>query len=152
MADYSTMTSNELLLRVFLFFQEEELIYHPIVRQRIREIINTPIEDYGGVTLLHEFCAAGYLEGVQILLEEGADPNIIDNYKRMNSIDWVFENSNRDVSFRRKEIVKLLIEYGVDLYKKNRGENGLSSYDLLSRENCLDLLCSDLDIKEPICK
>ena len=87
------------------------------VIRAMMNIDNPNFQDYQGVSYLHMACQAHSIEAVKILLELGADPNIDDNYQS-SPITWALGSLNK----KNKEILELMLNYGLDLNKKERGQ------------------------------
>ena len=83
----------------------------------IKSIENPNFQDNKGVSYLHMACQAHSLEAIKTLLELGADPNIDDNYQS-SPVTWALGSLNKC----NKEILELMLKYGLDLYKNERGQ------------------------------
>ena len=125
MANYSTLCISDLFIEIMTVY---ELIHHPDVTPRLHELANYFYEEEegeGGITLLCEFCASRYEEGIETLLKAGADPNKNSTNYGVNitPFEWLLENFRFDDKSLR--IALLLTEYGADLYRKGVNVNQL---------------------------
>ena len=82
------------------------------VLMSMKEIKNPNFQDLNGTSYLHMACQVHCVEAVKILLELGADPNINDN-RGFSPILNAFGSINEN----NKEILELMLEYGLDLNK-----------------------------------
>lgn len=97
-------------------FAEEELKsrltgYYNKVTNRQIEPISPNIKNEDGLTPLHVACLKGKIEIVRILLDKGADPNILD--RSVNRRTPLF------LSVKKREITKLLLSYGAKINQKH---------------------------------
>lgn len=83
----------------------------------MKNISNPNFQDNEGVSYLHMACQAHSLEAIKILLELGANPNLNDNYES-SPVTWALGSLN----INNKAILELMLQYGLDLYKKERGQ------------------------------
>ena len=113
--------------------------YHDIIKILLEKGANVNFQRYDGATPLYIAVIGGYFETVKLLLENGADVDLpaverID-YKPI-SITPLFkavsklqlEPVPRERSLRYSDIIKILLQYGADMHKKN--ENNLSPLDI----------------------
>jgi ankyrin repeat protein len=87
------------------------------ILSEMKNISNPNFQDYEGVSYLHMACQAHSLEAIKILLELGANPNLNDNYES-SPVTWALGSLN----INNKAILELMLQYGLDLYKKERGQ------------------------------
>ena len=81
---------------------------------------------------LHYACDAGNVHMVRILLENGADPNVIDRMINRSPLIFALESGKAD----RFKIAHLLIDYGADItYEDKRGFTPLISSLLLTYDD-----------------
>ena len=83
----------------------------------MKNISNPNFQDNEGVSYLHMACQAHSLEAIKILLELGANPNLNDNYES-SPVTWALGSIN----INNKAILELMLQYGLDLYKKERDQ------------------------------
>lgn len=88
-----------------------------VILSEMKNISNPNFQDYEGVSYLHMACQAHSLEAIRILLELGANPNLNDNYES-SPVTWALGSLN----INNKAILELMLQYGLDLYKKERGQ------------------------------
>ena len=130
--------------------------YHDIIKILLEKRADVNFQRYDGATPLYIAVIGGYFETVKLLLENGADVDLptveIINYKPI-SITPLFkavsklqlEPVPRERSLRYSDIIKILLQYGADIYKKN--ENYLSPLDIAEENPDIKALLIEEDKK-----
>ena len=93
--------------------------YYDLAKELI--VLNADVnsQDNLGFTPLHAAVKSGNIRLVELLLNSGASPNIVDRFGNNVAIDAVMN----------WEILRILIEHKCELHTKNLG--GVSAYDLV---------------------
>jgi hypothetical protein len=99
--------------------------YEPLACREGRERIQT--------TFLHIAVSEGNVDAVSALLENGADPNILDSQKR-STLDLVPVDKNKDKIFT---IVKKLLDHGI---KTSRDKNWIAICEVLQIPQLKEIL------------
>lgn len=97
--------------------------------KEIEELPSVDFRDYEGVTYLHFAALNHKLEIIKLLLKKGADPNCKDNRGRF-AIIWALGRKNE----KNPEILKLFLEYGLDLDIKKENDGLTIRETILSFE------------------
>lgn len=95
----------------------------------IKDLPSVNYRDYEGVTYLHFAALNHKLEIIKLLLKKGADPNCKD-YKGRFAIIWALGRKNE----KNPEILKLFLEYGLDLDIKKENDGLTIRETILSFE------------------
>lgn len=101
----------------------------PELLKLIEELPSVDFRDYEGVTYLHFAALNHKLEIIKLLLKKGADPNSKDNRGRF-AIIWALGMKNE----KNPEILKLFLEYGLDLDIKKENDGLTIRETILSLE------------------
>ena len=101
----------------------------PELLKEIEELPSVDFRDYEGVTYLHFAALNHKLEIIKLLLKKGADPNNKDNRGRF-AIIWALGMKNE----KNPEILKLFLEYGLDLDIKKENDGLTIRETILSFE------------------
>jgi|GEM_PF-1030611 len=119
--DYSPSENN-----IKTFIKASEVGNNDRIISLLKKGINPNVQDYSGNTALHKASLRGHVSTVKLLLENGADPNLLDENIKLTPLMLA-------AAFGRKEIVKLLLGYNADInYKKNNGFTELGNTALMS--------------------
>ncbi|MDE6539112.1 MAG: ankyrin repeat domain-containing protein [Ruminococcus sp.] len=81
----------------------------------LNNVENVNFQDEWGISYLQVACTSHYLEAVEILLKNGADPNITDNRgfnPILSALGVINENNTK--------ILELFLKYGLDLNSPHR--------------------------------
>ena len=101
----------------------------PELLKEIEELPSVDFRDYEGVTYLHFAALNHKLEIIKLLLKKGADPNSKDSRGRF-AIIWALGMKNE----KNPEILKLFLEYGLDLDIKKENDGLTIRETILSFE------------------
>lgn len=133
--------------------------YHDIIKILLEKGANVNFKRYDGATPLYIAVIGGYFETVKLLLENGANVDLPAveriNYKSI-SITPLFKAVSKlqlglvpkERSLRYSDIIKILLQYGADIYKKN--ENYLSPLDIAEENPDIKALLIEEDKKNKI--
>lgn len=88
----------------------------PELLATIRNLENVEFKDKQGLTYLHVASINHKLQVIKLLLEKGADPNCVDKRGSTPILMALGIKNNNN-----QEILKLFLEYGLDLEKKTNG-------------------------------
>lgn len=101
----------------------------PELLKEIEKLASVDYRDYEGVTYLHFAALNHKLEIIKLLLKKGADPNCKD-YRGRFAIIWALGIKNK----KNPEILKLFLEYGLDLDIKKENDGLTIRETILSFE------------------
>lgn len=83
----------------------------------LKKVKNPNFQDNLGISYLYLACQSHSLEAIKILLEKGADPNIVDNEG-----DSPVLGALASINEHNNEIFELLLKHGLDLDKQCYGK------------------------------
>ena len=101
----------------------------------MKKITNPNFQDNEGTSYLHMACQVHSLEAIRILLELGADPNLDDNYMSCPVSRALGRKNNNN-----KDLLKLLLEYGLDLNKTEGSQTLKEWIKMLSGDEFNELI------------
>lgn len=122
--EYGLSCSNSKICRKISHDEESSKLL-----KEIEELPSVDFRDYEGVTYLHFAALNHKLEIIKLLLKKGADPNCKDNRGRF-AIIWALWRKNE----KNPEILKLFLEYGLDLDIKKENDGLTIRETILSFE------------------
>ena len=133
--------------------------YHDIIKILLEKGANVNSKLNDGATPLYIAVIGGYFETVKLLLENGANVDLPAveriNYKSI-SITPLFKAVSKlqlglvpkERSLRYSDIIKILLQYGADMHKKN--ENNISPLDIAEENPDVKALLIEEDKKNKI--
>ena len=101
----------------------------PELLAAIKDLPSVDFRDFEGVTYLHFAALNHKSEVIKLLLEKGADPNAKDDRGRF-AIIWALGIKNK----KNPEILRLFLEYGLDLNIKKENDGLTIRETILSFE------------------